>query len=93
MSGQCHYLLSLENVLTSNPVEHISRMMVRYRVFEKLYLDGSHVDIEEKLQEAVICLYAEILRHLSKAVSFFNEKTFGRQPVIEKYQIAPIQDS
>ncbi|KAH0434541.1 hypothetical protein CcaCcLH18_05284 [Colletotrichum camelliae] len=59
-------------------LEHISRMMVRYRVFEKLYFDGSHVDIEEKLQEAVICLYAEILRHLSKAVSFFNEKTFVR---------------
>ncbi|KAK2744182.1 multiple ankyrin repeats single kh domain-containing protein [Colletotrichum kahawae] len=58
-------------------LEHISRMMVRYRAFEKLYLDGSHPDIEEKLQETVNCLYAEILKHLSKAVSFFNEKTFA----------------
>lgn len=52
-------------------------MMVRYRVFEKLYLSGSHSEIEKRLVDALTCLYAEILTHLSIAVKFFQETTLS----------------
>lgn len=53
-------------------------MMVRYRAFEKLYLSGSQSEIEKRLVDALTCLYAEILTHLSIAVRFFEERTLGK---------------
>lgn len=52
-------------------------MMVRYRAFEKLYLSGSQSEIEKRLVDALTCLYAEILTHLSMAVKFFQETTLS----------------
>lgn len=52
-------------------------MMVRYRAFEKLYLSGSQSEIEKRLVDALTCLYAEILTHLSMAIKFFQEKTLS----------------
>lgn len=63
--------------LTFEIVEYIARMMVRYRAFEKLYLSGSQSEIEKKLVDALTCLYAEILTHLSISVKFFQEKTLS----------------
>lgn len=51
--------------------------MVRYRAFEKLYLSGSQSEIEKRLVDALTCLYAEILTHLSMAVKFFQETTLS----------------
>lgn len=53
-------------------------MMVRYREFEKLYLSGSQSEIEKRLVDALTCLYAEILTHLSIAVKFFQETTLSK---------------
>lgn len=63
--------------LTLETVEYIARMMVRYQAFEKLYLSGSQSEIEKRLVDALTCLYAEILTHLSMAIKFFQEKTIS----------------
>lgn len=52
-------------------------MMVRYRVFERQYLRGSQSEVEKKLEDALTCIYTEILAHLSDAVKFFEEKTLS----------------
>ncbi|KAK2026562.1 hypothetical protein LX32DRAFT_684499 [Colletotrichum zoysiae] len=59
-------------------LEYIARMMVRYRVFENLYLRGLNSEIELSLEDALTRLYAEILTHLSKAIEFLCEKTLVR---------------
>ncbi|KAL1851056.1 hypothetical protein Daus18300_012665 [Diaporthe australafricana] len=59
-------------------LEYIARMMVRYRAFEGLYLRGTQSETEKKLEDALTCLYVEILTHLSIAVKFFQQRTLVR---------------
>ncbi|KAJ0299460.1 hypothetical protein Brms1b_013115 [Colletotrichum noveboracense] len=59
-------------------LENTARMLVRYRVFESLYLRGSGSETELKLKEALTLLYAEILVFLSNAINFYREKSIVR---------------
>ena len=58
-------------------MENIARIITRYREFERLYLRGTKSELELMLKKALICLYAEILTLLARAVSFFREKSIG----------------
>lgn len=58
-------------------METIARIVTRYREFERLYLQGMKLELELMLEEALTRLYAEILTHLARAVSFFGEKSMG----------------
>ncbi|KAF9871950.1 hypothetical protein CkaCkLH20_10582 [Colletotrichum karsti] len=62
----------------ADDLENISRMLVRYRVFEGLYLRGSQSEAELKLEDALTRLYAEILSHLAAAVQFYDERSVTR---------------
>ncbi|KAF6809884.1 ankyrin repeat domain-containing protein [Colletotrichum musicola] len=59
----------------ADDLENISRIMVRYRLFEVLYLRGAQSELELKLEEALAGLYAEILVHLGIAIKFFEERS------------------
>ncbi|KAF6813780.1 ankyrin repeat domain-containing protein [Colletotrichum plurivorum] len=61
-----------------NDLEYIARMMVRYHAFEAIYLRGSQSEMEKTLGDCLVRLYAEVLTHLSYAVTFFEEKTLKR---------------
>ncbi|GKT64007.1 ankyrin repeat domain-containing protein [Colletotrichum tofieldiae] len=62
--------MTVSEVQTFAAMADDPRMLVRYRLFEGLYLRGSQSEIELKLEDALTCLYAEILVHLSNALGF-----------------------
>ncbi|KAF4880032.1 Ankyrin repeat and KH domain-containing protein 1 [Colletotrichum siamense] len=61
-----------------NDLEYIARMLVRYRAFEEVYLRGSQSEMEKTLGNCLVRLYAEVLTHLSYAVTFFKENNIKR---------------
>lgn len=58
-------------------METIARIVIRYREFERIYLQGMKLELDLMLEEALTRLYAEILTHLARAVRFFGEKSMG----------------
>lgn len=62
-------------------------MMVRYRAFEDVYLQGSQSEMEKTLGDCLVRLYAEVLTHLSYAVTFFKENTISKLLLVEIQQI------
>ncbi|KZL66376.1 ankyrin repeat domain-containing protein [Colletotrichum tofieldiae] len=59
--------MTVSEVQTFAAMADDPRILVRYRLFEGLYLRGSQSEIELKLEDALTRLYAEILVHLSNA--------------------------
>ena len=55
-------------------IERTCRMISRYAMFEEIYLCRTSSSTDE-LKEALTRLYASILLYLSKAKSFFEQKT------------------
>ena len=58
-------------------METIARIITRYREFERLYLRGTQSEMEMMLKDALTRLYAEILTHLARAVSYYRERSMG----------------
>ncbi|KAL0775920.1 hypothetical protein CaCOL14_007207 [Colletotrichum acutatum] len=58
--------------------EDSARMLVRYHIFEKVYLPGAQSETQPKLEEALVGLYAEVLAFLSTAIGSYREKSITR---------------
>lgn len=59
-------------------VESIARMLAQYRIFEDVYLPGEHSEVEVRLEDALVRLYAEILQQLGRIIKFFSESTTSK---------------
>ena len=64
-------------------LEVISRLLARYKEFEKIHLSRESL-VKPQVEEALIRLYADILRFLAKAVSHFSTPSLGK---LEKFPI------
>ncbi|RFU24961.1 hypothetical protein B7463_g11382, partial [Scytalidium lignicola] len=60
-----------------NDLEVIARLITRYHEFEIQHLQRSSA-LKSTLEEALTCLYAEVLIYLGQTVAFFKESTLVR---------------
>lgn len=57
-------------------LEYVSSLIVRYAIFETLYLRDASV-ARQYLSDAIIRLYAAVLTYLSKARQYYAQNTAG----------------
>ena len=57
-------------------LEYVSSLIVRYAIFETLYLRHASV-ARQYLSDAIIRLYAAVLTYLSKARRYYAQNTAG----------------
>jgi hypothetical protein len=57
-------------------MEFITREISYYGIFEVLYLRGSFIATEQ-LSDALVRVYSNILKYLSKARHYYNQRTLG----------------
>lgn len=57
-------------------LEYVSSLIVRYAIFETLYLRDASV-ARQYLSDAIIRLYAAVLTYLSKARQYYAQTTAG----------------
>ena len=57
-------------------VEHVSNLITRYTVFEKLYLrTNATATADGGLQKSIIKLYSAVLEYLANAARYYNRNT------------------
>ena len=57
-------------------LEYVSSLIVRYAIFETLYLRDASV-ARQYLSDAIVRLYAAVLTYLSKARQYYAQNTAG----------------
>lgn len=57
-------------------IEVISRLIIRYKKFERLYL-ASNTVVPSHLDDALTSLYTEVLTYLARTIDVLSERTFG----------------
>ena len=59
-------------------VEHVSNLITRYAIIEKLYLRTNATEAaDDQLKQAIVKLYSAVLEYLSKAARYYNRNTAG----------------
>ncbi|KAI9164189.1 Ankyrin repeat domain-containing protein [Paramyrothecium foliicola] len=66
----------VEGAIVAN-LEVISRLLAKYREFEKIHL-GRGSSVKHQMEQSLTRLYAEVLKFLATAVRYFNNKNSGR---------------
>jgi hypothetical protein len=57
-------------------VEHVSNVITRYTIFEKLYLRRNDTAAADgQLKQSITRLYSAILEYLAKAARYYNRNT------------------
>lgn len=59
-------------------VETVSRFVSCYKVFESSYIPSASTGFASQIADALVKLYAEILRFLAHTIKFFGQKTPGK---------------
>lgn len=58
-------------------LETISRLISRYKEFERVHL-GTATTVQEQLKDGLTILYADVLKYLATAVKFFDTRSFSK---------------
>ena len=57
-------------------VQHVSNLITRYAILEKLYLQANTVAMaKDQLSQSIVKLYTTILKYLSKARRYYDRNT------------------
>jgi hypothetical protein len=76
----------IEGTMVSN-LEIVSRLLARYKEFEKIHLTGESL-VKQQLSEGLVLLYASLLKFLATSVRYFEGNKLGKLSWSMKYPIA-----